>query len=111
MDYLLSLLTIFNMYLMGNKTLWGPITGVFIQFVWAYWAIFMIHQPGIVMGCVVLLLVHLRNWIKWSKQEATVTNKPGYNPVPRSQQPLPPNPPPRPAPRLVREGQVNRDVL
>ena len=63
-QWVLSALLILNLWLMGNKSIWGPITGVIVQVVWVGYTL-TTHQYGLVLGMVILVLVNLRNWIKW----------------------------------------------
>lgn len=71
MQWILSVLLIVNLYLMGNKTIWGPISGIIAQAVWVVYGI-MTRQYGLVPGVVVLLLINIRNWRKWKAEEMIV---------------------------------------
>lgn len=66
--HFLSALTVLYILLMGNKTVWGPVVGFFTQFFWIYYALFVIHQPGLLWGCTAIAIVQLRNWVKWHKE-------------------------------------------
>lgn len=66
-QWLFSLLLIVNLYLIGNKSLWGPISGVGINLAFILYYTCMSHQYGLVLGTVVLTALNLRNWVKWSK--------------------------------------------
>jgi hypothetical protein len=67
----LSLFLIVNLYLMGNKSIWGPITGVALQIVWVFYTI-ATHQYGLIPGAAILAIIHVRNWAKWRKEDRGV---------------------------------------
>jgi len=71
MQWLLSVLLIVNLYLMGNKTVWGPITGIVAQGLWIFYGV-MTQQYGLVPGVLILLLINIRNWRKWKAEEMIV---------------------------------------
>jgi len=65
-QWFLSACLVINLYLMGNKTIWGPITGVGAQLAWIGY-ILLTHQYGLLSGSLVLIAINLRNWVKWHK--------------------------------------------
>ena len=65
-QWVLSALLILNLWLMGNKSIWGPITGVIVQVIWCFYA-FATHQYGLAPGVIILTIIQIRNWVKWSK--------------------------------------------
>lgn len=62
--YLLSTLVLVNIYLMGNKTLLGSISGIIIQIPWIYYMI-RIKQYGLIICAVALLFIQIRNLMLW----------------------------------------------
>lgn len=60
---LLSVLTLTNVYLMGTKTLWGPVTGVLFQIPWFYFA--WKNDKGLIPGTIALVCVQAYNLYKW----------------------------------------------
>lgn len=68
MDWILSATSIAMLYLMGNKSKWGPLVGVTSQALWIYYVI-TTKQYGLVPGVLMFTAVHVRNLIKWSREK------------------------------------------
>ena len=66
LPWTLSALTIIIIWLMGNKSLWGPRLGFFGQGLWIWFAISS-HNLGLLPSCVALLIVYGRAWRKWAR--------------------------------------------
>ena len=66
-QWMFSILLIVNLYLIGNKSIWGPVTGVGINCAFILYYTFMSHQYGLLLGTVILIAFNLRVWVKWSK--------------------------------------------
>jgi hypothetical protein len=66
-SYLLSALSITTTWLMGNKSIRGPIVGLFSQVIWIYYCL-AIHQFGLLVGAAFFVCVHTRNIILWRKE-------------------------------------------
>ena len=56
------------MWLMGRKTIWGPISGVTFQILWCVYGL-LSGQWGLLAASTALGGVHIWNWIKWKRQE------------------------------------------
>jgi hypothetical protein len=74
MDWFLSATSCLMLWLMGDKSPWGPRVGIVNQFLWFYYAI-SIHEWGLIIGALAYLIVHIRNLRKWEK-EKNVTPRP-----------------------------------
>lgn len=70
MDWFLSFTTGVSLWLMGNKTIWGPISGLVNGVLWVIYAL-IIHQYGLILGTVIVSSVHVRNLILWRRQNET----------------------------------------
>jgi len=78
MQWLLSALLVLNLYLMGNKSIWGPITGVGVQLAWVFYAV-ATKQYGLVPGVIVLAAINIRNWVKWWKDMKLTRDTTSYH--------------------------------
>lgn len=67
MTWILSGLSIITMWLMGNKSRWGPAIGIVSQELWFYYCI-TTHQYGLLLGAVFYLVIHIRNYILWTRE-------------------------------------------
>lgn len=65
MDWILSLCSAVMLWLMGNKSIWGPRVGLAVQVLWLYFAIDS-GNYGLILGVAMFALVHFRNIRKWS---------------------------------------------
>jgi hypothetical protein len=66
-SWLLSATSVLMLWMMGNKSTWGPIVGIANQFLWTYYVIFVIHQYGLMIGVIAYLVIHIRNLILWKR--------------------------------------------
>jgi dolichol kinase len=58
--------TIIGSWLYGNKSIWGPVTGLVSQVFW--WSImFQSSLWGLWPVNVMMLIIHARNYWKWKK--------------------------------------------
>ena len=64
MDWILSITSFTMLWLMGNKSKWGPRLGIANQILWVIYAL-KIEQYGLLPGVVGYTVVHIRNLIKW----------------------------------------------
>jgi hypothetical protein len=64
MAWLLSATSALMLWLMGNKSKWGPRLGIFNQVLWLAYAIGL-RQWGLLPGIVLYTFVHMRNLYKW----------------------------------------------
>jgi hypothetical protein len=56
------------LWLMGNKSKWGPRLGLANQILWLIYAI-QLEQWGLIPGVVLYAIVHIRNIIVWEKKK------------------------------------------
>ena len=68
MSWFLSFLTILSLWLMGNKSIWGPIVGLLACIPWAIFS-WMTGEWGLMPGTIVVGLVHARNLYLWRKDQ------------------------------------------
>ena len=59
-----SMMTILAIYLMGNKTIWGPIWGTLSGIPWL-WLIWVTGMWGLLPSTLIISSIHARNWRKW----------------------------------------------
>jgi nicotinamide riboside transporter PnuC len=61
-----SLSTLLAMWLMGNRTVWGPAIAILSE---AFWTVLIFHNHlwGILPLTVALIIIQTRNMIKWSR--------------------------------------------
>ena len=64
MTWILSITSIIMLWLMGNRSKWGPRFGLVNQALWIYY-IYNTEQWGLAVGVVAYTLVHIRNLLKW----------------------------------------------
>ena len=68
LSYLLSALSLISLWLMGNKSKWGIIVGLFNQALWVVYAL-MLKQYGLLIGVIAYTIIHIRNLEKWTREE------------------------------------------
>ncbi len=68
MDWLLSGISILMLWLMGNKSRWGPIVGIVTQVLWLIYVL-NTEQHGLLIGTVAYAVIHVRNLRKWNKEQ------------------------------------------
>ena len=67
--WFMSSIGILMLWLMGNKSKWGPIIGIVNQVLWTTYAI-GVREWGLLPGVVVPFFVHIRNLRKWQREAA-----------------------------------------
>lgn len=67
MAWILSFTSALMLWLMGNKSKWGPRLGLLNQVLWVVYAI-MIREYGLLPGVALYAIVHVRNLIEWEKK-------------------------------------------
>jgi hypothetical protein len=67
LSWILSGTSALMLWLMGNKSKWGPRLGIANQVIWLIYAI-MIKQWGLIPGVLIYAVVHIRNLAKWEKK-------------------------------------------
>ena len=76
LTWLISVWSITGIFLMGNKWKYAPAFGFVGQILWFYFIITQKHW-GLVLGAIGYTLVHLRNHIKWIKEDSDENQKVG----------------------------------
>ena len=66
MDWILSFSSALMLWLMGNKSVWGPRVGLVVQVLWMYYAI-ATRAYGLIPGVIMFSIIHLRNSVLWQK--------------------------------------------
>ncbi len=69
LSWVCSLSSITMIYLMGNRSIAGPIVGLASQFAWAGFTVAS-GQHGLWPGVIGFAVVHGRNLIKWKKENS-----------------------------------------
>lgn len=64
MDWLLSITSCWMLWLMGDKSKWGPWVGIGNQALW-YVYVVTIQEWGLLVGVTAFTVVHIRNLILW----------------------------------------------
>lgn len=67
LSYVISFTSAIMLWLMGNKTRWGPIVGIGNQILWVVYVL-LTSQWGLLPGVVMYLFIHVRNLYKWQKK-------------------------------------------
>ncbi len=67
MDWLISIISCIILWLMGNKSKWGPRLGILNQTLWIIYAV-SIEQYGLLLGVLTYTVIHIRNCIKWETE-------------------------------------------
>ncbi|GAH38109.1 unnamed protein product [marine sediment metagenome] len=70
--WVLSTTSIVILWLMGNKSPWGPRLGLANQILWVYY-VTATDQWGLLPGVLIYTVIHIRNIIKWQAEIYTVT--------------------------------------
>lgn len=66
MDWFLSVTSCLMLWLMGDKSKWGPVVGVCNQCLWVIYAV-KIQEYGLLLGVFAYTGIHIRNFAKWWK--------------------------------------------
>jgi len=64
LSWLLSATSGVMLWLMGNKSKWGPRLGLVNQVLWIFYAVWL-RQWGLLPGVIVYTLIHARNVMRW----------------------------------------------
>jgi nicotinamide riboside transporter PnuC len=64
----ISLLSMLMLWLMGNRSIWGPVVGLVNQIVWIIFTI-QAKQWGLLPGVIAFTVVHIRNLWLWNKHK------------------------------------------
>lgn len=66
MSWVLSGTSGLMLWLMGNKSKWGPRIGLANQVLWVIYAVWL-AQWGLLPGVLIYAVIHVRNIVKWSR--------------------------------------------
>jgi hypothetical protein len=69
LDWLAMALSIWAVYLLGNKNKWGFISFISANALWVYVGIFLMSSYGIAVGNFVFLILNTRGYLKWNQNE------------------------------------------
>ncbi len=69
LDWLAMALSIWAVYLLGNKNKWGFISFIIANAMWVYVGIFLMSSYGIAVGNFVFLVLNSRGYMKWNKNK------------------------------------------
>lgn len=64
MTWVISFVSVLVLWLMGNKSKWGPRIGVLNQLLW-FWFVLSEKQYGLLLGVIMFTVVQIRNLIRW----------------------------------------------
>jgi nicotinamide riboside transporter PnuC len=67
---LASVLTMASMWLMGNRSVWGPVLGLVSQVPWLV-TILTAQTWGLLPVCIAMVAIHSRNILLWEARELT----------------------------------------
>jgi len=59
------------LWMMGNKSKWGPRLGLANQVLWIIYAV-TIKEWGLIPGVILYAIVHIRNLIQWERKVENV---------------------------------------
>lgn len=63
--------SLLSMKLYGDKTVWGPVTGLVGQVFWVLLGIYT-GQPALIVSATLFYgPLHIRNWVKWRREQGT----------------------------------------
>lgn len=68
LSWIISITSVIMIYLMGNKWKYAPLLGIFNQVLW-YVLILQTKQYGLFLGVTGYTVIHIRNMLKWSKED------------------------------------------
>lgn len=66
MAWILSLTSGVMLWLMGNKSKWGPRVGLANQVLWVVYALWL-KQYGLLPGVILYAAIHVRNMARWGR--------------------------------------------
>ncbi len=66
LEIILSIFTIWMLWLMGSRSKWGPVVGLFGQIFWI-WFVIANQNWGLAPGVLAITAVNLRNSVVWWK--------------------------------------------
>lgn len=66
LSWILSATSGIMLWLMGNKSKWGPRIGLANQVLWTIYAI-LLKQWGLLPGVILYAIIHARNMARWEK--------------------------------------------
>ena len=67
LTWILSGTSIVILWLMGNKSMWGPLLGLANQILWIIY-VTATDQWGLLPGVLIYTVIHIRNIIRWNRE-------------------------------------------
>lgn len=67
LDWLAMGLSLFAVYLLGNKNKFGFISFILANFLWVILGFSLINSLGIAIGNLVFLIMNIRGYLSWNK--------------------------------------------
>jgi len=68
MDWVLSFTSCLVLWLMGEKSKWGPMVGIANQALWLVYAV-SLKEWGLLVGVIAYAVIHIRNCFKWEAEK------------------------------------------
>jgi hypothetical protein len=65
--WILSAVSCVMLWLMGNKSRWGPAFGIFNQVLWVAYVL-VTRQWGFLPGVIAYTVIHIRNLWRWTQR-------------------------------------------
>lgn len=72
LSWILSATSAVMLWLMGNKTKWGPRLGIANQVLWVIYCVWT-RQWGLLPGVLLYTVIHIRNLIRWERRILAAT--------------------------------------
>ncbi len=66
MDWIISVTSCVMLWMMGNKSIFGPILGIVNQGLWIFYVVWT-GQWGLLLGVSLYTVIHIRNLAKWKR--------------------------------------------
>lgn len=67
-DWLAMTLSLYAVYLLGNKNKWGFVAFIISNALWLYVG-YLTNSYAIAVGNFIFLLTNTRGWVRWTKEE------------------------------------------
>jgi hypothetical protein len=66
LDWIISITSCVMLWMMGNKSIFGPILGIINQGLWIFYVVWT-GQWGLLLGVSLYTVIHIRNLAKWKR--------------------------------------------
>ncbi len=67
LDWIATSLSLFAVYLLGNKNKYGFVSFSIANALWIFLGFFLMNSLGIGIGNIVFLIMNIRGYISWNK--------------------------------------------